>query len=90
MFIPERLVRDGTRLMDLLTDVIDRSRAARDNAQTAAFGNRSSQMVLRDPRHSALHDRVSRYREVLWILVFIGHSPFIQVISCNSKSIKLL
>ena len=86
----ERLVRDGTRLMDLLTDVIDRSRAARDNSQTACLGNRSSQMVLRDPRHSALHDRVFDTEKFCDLGFHRSFSPFIQVISCNSKSIKLL
>ena len=86
----ERLVRDGTRLMDLLTDVIDRSCAARDNAQTACLGNRSSQMVLRDPRHRALHDWVFDTEKFCDLGFHRSFSPFIQVISCNSKSIKLL
>ena len=54
----ERLVRDRARLADLVADVVDRRRAARDDAETARLGDRRREMVLCDPRHSALYDRV--------------------------------
>ena len=54
----QRLVRDGTRLADLVADVIDRSRAARDDAETARFGDRRREVMLCNPRHSTLYDRV--------------------------------
>ena len=54
----KRLVRDRTRLADLVADIIDRRCAARDDAEAACLGNRRREVVLRDPRHGALHDRV--------------------------------
>ena len=54
----ERLVRDLTRLADLVADIIYRRGAACNDAEAACLGYGSGEMMLGDPRHRALHDRI--------------------------------
>ena len=54
----QRLIRDGTGLANLVADVINRSRAAGNDAETASLGYRRRKMMLRNPRHCALHNRI--------------------------------